>query len=853
MNKPDSQGSDPRSVLVTWANDSDEWVRYLVKGVLATGRALGVDEINHGYQLFRQEKLLDERVIAAEPQLETATTPQEVEESFRLTRISEVVGVNALAPGAVIEPHAGLTILFGENGTGKTGYARILKALANSRTADVILGDIGLETEEPQSAKVEYELGSSPSEYRWGGERGQSPFNRMSIFDSPSVNFHVDDDLEYVYTPSSLALFNHVNAALRGVQERADETATELRSRTVGLLSRFSRDSSLYPLIEQLGAATDLDELRKHADTAANADERIEQQQRAVAALEANTIANQITISQRLERVLKQAVQGCEVASNFDSAEYGRFLESRASLAKDYEVFRTELFAAAGLAAEPEETWTTFVRSGEAYRQHLEQQGAHDESVCLYCRQPLNSDAAALILKYREFLEGKIAGEIAKCETQLTQLLAQPKALALGDLSAYLDENSAVDPPPSDLVLLRKASGLVTELKAQTTEYAAVRPELGTDAAACAVSLKDRLNEITASLVSLQEQAANRSEALKKEGEKLIELKAAVELGKSWQQVESQVSDAKEADRLAILAKTFPVVSRQVTELSKAASDRMINESFDTLFAEECAALRAPPLKVQFLGRQGKAHRRKVLQGKHKPSKVLSEGEQKVLAIADFLAEARLSGITATVVFDDPVTSLDHRRIDEVANRVAKLAESTQIIVFTHDILFAVKLLSLFETSKRCTYYEVSDYPNTGHIAARSGPRWDTINTLKKRIEEAISDAKAAEGEAQDALVSAGYGSLRSWCEVFTETELFQGVTQRYQPNVRMTSLPNIKVGALPAAIATVTDVFDRACRYIDGHSQPLPTRGVSPTPQNLEDDWKLLQACRKEWLDAAA
>ena len=89
-----------------------------------------------------------------------------------------------------------------------------------------------------------------------------------------------------------------------------------------------------------------------------------------------------------------------------------------------------------------------------------------------------------------------------------------------------------------------------------------------------------------------------------------------------------------------------------------------------------------------------------MLSGRHKPSKVLSEGEQKVLAIADFLAEARLGGITAPVIFDDPVSSLDHRRINEVARRIANLAEANQVIVFTHDILFATTLLSLFEKSK---------------------------------------------------------------------------------------------------------------------------------------------------------
>ncbi len=66
-----------------------------------------------------------------------------------------------------------------------------------------------------------------------------------------------------------------------------------------------------------------------------------------------------------------------------------------------------------------------------------------------------------------------------------------------------------------------------------------------------------------------------------------------------------------------------------------------------------------------------------------------------------------------------------------------------------------------------------------------------------------------------------------------------------------MTALPNIKVGALPVAIETVTELFERACRYIDGHSQPLVSLGVSATLEGLEEDWKRAQACRKTYLDA--
>lgn len=59
----------------------------------------------------------------------------------------------------------------------------------------------------------------------------------MSIFDSPAVNFHVDDDLEYVFVPTVLSLFNHVNTALKGIHDRIDETVRTLATGSMTLLS----------------------------------------------------------------------------------------------------------------------------------------------------------------------------------------------------------------------------------------------------------------------------------------------------------------------------------------------------------------------------------------------------------------------------------------------------------------------------------------------------------------------------------------------------------------------------------------------------------------------------------------
>lgn len=66
-----------------------------------------------------------------------------------------------------------------------------------------------------------------------------------------------------------------------------------------------------------------------------------------------------------------------------------------------------------------------------------------------------------------------------------------------------------------------------------------------------------------------------------------------------------------------------------------------------------------------------------------------------------------------------------------------------------------------------------------------------------------------------------------------------------------MTSLPEIKTKALPAAIEVVDRIFADACRFIDGHSQPLPTLNVSPTLAGLEAHWKELVEARNSYLKA--
>src|SRR3546814_6498258 len=65
-----------------------------------------------------------------------------------------------------------------------------------------------------------------------------------------------------------------------------------------------------------------------------------------------------------------------------------------------------------------------------------------------------------------------------------------------------------------------------------------------------------------------------------------------------------------------------------------------------------------------------------------------SEGEETCVALAAFLTELATAQHKSALVFDDPVTSLDHRWREKVADRLVEESATRQIIVFTHDMVF---------------------------------------------------------------------------------------------------------------------------------------------------------------------
>lgn len=137
-------------------------------------------------------------------------------------------------------------------------------------------------------------------------------------------------------------------------------------------------------------------------------------------------------------------------------------------------------------------------------------------------------------------------------------------------------------------------------------------------------------------------------------------------LEKVKDKVEAYVAGQKWAGMARL--KTSQLGPGPITKFAGTLYDKHISNEYLTIFNEESIHLNAPTfVKISQRNANGNTLRRLKIGGKN-AIKILSEGEQRAIAIADFITEARLDPHNHGLFFDDPVSSQDHDRRENIAN-----------------------------------------------------------------------------------------------------------------------------------------------------------------------------------------
>jgi hypothetical protein len=221
---------------------------------------------------------------------------------------------------------------------------------------------------------------------------------------------------------------------------------------------------------------------------------------------------------------------------------------------------------------------------------------------------------------------------------------------------------------------------------------------------------------------------------------------------------------------------------------------------------------------------------------------VLSEGEQTCVALAAFMTELATSLHRSTLVFDDPVSSLDHRWRHKVAERLIEEAASRQIIVFTHDLVFlndlqslaqdkgvAHNALSLIQSADGAGVIN-SDLP---WIAAKVAERIDNLEK-DARSAKALYDANDDSGYTE--AVTRIYSKLRSTWERALEDVAFCGVITRHRDYINAKDL--IKVTVLEEAdVKGFQAGYKKCCDQTEAHDPSRGRNAAPPPPDDVLND----------------
>ena len=595
-----------------------------------------------------------------------------------------------------------------------------------------------------------------------------------------------------------------------------------------------------------LGPATDLDALGALATLPEDAREKRERLEREVAALRSDAASGLLAAHREAIRTLENLEVVAHGAEMFEVEQYNEGIVALGTLRESYRRVREETFEPGDLPGSADDGWQRFVTSAAEYLKHL---GAPNYpqagDKCIYCRQPLDPRAMSIVLRYATFLDDALGQQISDQQRVVALMAAKLTGLSVDGVDTGLRRRREENPASSELgdaeELARKLRASIGQIQDGERVTCSDLPEL---AGRVRQQIVPMLAAHKSKVATLTEQLADRETALQAAETALGALTAAIELDHRLPEIRVFVENSKKAAKLSQVLKRLPTLLRSLTEKSKLASEDLVNSDFQARFQEECKSLRTPTVRLEFIGREGKAQRRKSLTADHRLSQILSEGQQKMLALADFLAEARMGGSSAPIVFDDPVNSLDHRRLQEVSDRIATLVPTCQVVVFTHDIWLATELLARFDKKPdECAYYMVSDDQTTGAIGKvdrAAGPRWDSAKALKKRVHEHLQDAAAASGAAQTALVEAAFGQMRSWCEVVVEEVIFGDVSRRYRANIMMGGFRNVhRSGCKPQLTKSSNSSTMRAGTSQTIHNpylllapdQPLPKRKLAGAP----------------------
>ena len=838
--------------ILKWSKQRPEWLRDALRRLMAGGE-LSEQDIEELEAIC----LGDEG--KASPVTDEHVAPLRLAgEPVAITGLRNPAGVNALAGGQGLTFAAsGLTIVYGDNGSGKSGFVRVLKSACRSRDEQTaILRDVNAADDIPQSAHIDFEVAGRAETYHWRPEHGDhANLPAVSIFDARSANTHVQKTNNVAYVPFAMGLLDRLGQVGDELRRRVNAKIDELAAQTpVAIKSpSLNEDTAAGAFLHGLSAKSSPAEVDLLVTLS---DEEMSR----LLSLDADLAQDPAKAAERL-RARGGRLDSLRGALNrvVGAADDGKFtelrrLESGAKAASEASRLASDsLFREAPLPGVGSDAWRRLWEAARsfsddvAYSDRTFPAPVEDER-CVLCQQPLGDDALRRQDSFETFVKGAAqrGAEDAAKELEDYRRDLAGAWMSMGEIRALVTLlKTELDQPGIASKVRRSALIAAWRLRALLAGE-------GEPAAQAPVPMDG--------LEALREDVAHRARALSgdadsAERQALVsehrELKDRLGLSAIAEDVRAEIGRQVEIAALRKAEKTCGTgTKRLITTKNKELSEKLVTDALRGRFAREVEKLRISSMPIELRkvrDRDVQSFFKVALVDKpgEPIGEILSEGEHRCVALAAFLAELVTSRDYSGIVFDDPMSSLDHKYRRRAAKRLVEESAHRQVIVFTHDLTFLFDLQREAEAAGEDVHYQ-----NVHRVQSKPGHVSDDLpmdaKAARPMAEALRSELKSVRGdfdgwpEVRRSVFADGViGKLRkAWEQGIAD--LLQPVMSRFNSQIKGSSLHKLAIINDDDVIAVRSA---RARLSEDLHASPETMNPAETTHAELLKELKGLEA----------
>jgi energy-coupling factor transporter ATP-binding protein EcfA2 len=781
--------ADVRTSIVKWLQAQPRWVQVVSHRIL-TGENVTEKVLKEILVILKSEE--GQKVGSS---IDFTFLLKDLESGLELNinSIGKIVGIDNLSPRVPLDFKGNMTVVYGHNGSGKSGYTRILKKASGKGASIELIPNIYQPKPETQKCTFSYTENGKTHETEWiANSDPLESLKGLDIFDSNAGGEYLEGESEASYLPNEVALFEKLVTIFDQLKGFLDTEIKNLPTKLPLKPAEFGNTKYLEGMYVKLKSDTDKEKVKafyKYSEEDEKQQKLLEERIKTAPEVLAKQKRNRKKQLQGLYDSLWEASLKVSAKSCVEILKLKQDVDLKQKITLESADALKELIVLPGIGAD---TWKSMWLAAKKYSEEVAYKGksypnVDNESVCLLCQQNLDENAKKRFVGFESFVTSKLEGDLKASKLLYEKRLAElpnipDESLLKTSIQASQLEESWFDTLSKIWNGISSAKDQI--LKRESEEMSGYALDVGE-----IETIKNLISELEEEAL-VHDKDMERFDLSKTKAD-LNELKS-----KKWVHAYLNVI-LEEIDRLGKVDQINGWIkllnTKSISAKSGEVSEEYITEAYIKRFNDELKALGANKIGVELVktkvSKGSVKHKIKLKNINASFSKIslnpLSEGEKRIVSLAAFLADVTGKPYKTPFVFDDPISSLDQTFEEKTANRLIELSKERQVIVFTHRL----SLLGLLndKTEAHCKHIRRESWGcgEHGTVPLYGKKPISALNDLRNdRLAKARKVFNEEGAESYTPLAKSICSDFRILLERVIEVDLMSGIVQRHKRGV---------------------------------------------------------------------